>query len=170
MRLSREEIAALYREGEEGIISLIEQLQQVVADQHKQIAALSAWVKELEDQRQTNSRTSSKPPSSDGYARPPRSERQPSGKKPGGQPGHAGSALHMVDQPDEVIVHSPDVCGHCHSALGGVPAQRYTRRQVVDLPPLRLNVCAHRAEEKCCPVCAHTTQGVFPPGVTTTVQ
>jgi len=41
---------------------------------------------------------------------------------------------------------------------------------VVDLPPLRLEVSEHRAEEKVCPRCQHTTTGAFPAGVTTTVQ
>ena len=75
MMLSREEISALYAGGVEGVLALIEQLQSVVAAQQEHIAMLSARVKELEDQRQTNSRNSSKPPSSDGYSRPPRSLR-----------------------------------------------------------------------------------------------
>jgi len=88
MRLSREEIATLYAGGVEGVISLIEQLHGVLATQQEQIAALSARVKELDDQRHTTSRNSSKPPSSDGYKRPPRSLRQPSGKKAGAAGAH----------------------------------------------------------------------------------
>jgi transposase len=170
MRLSCDEITALYAEGVEGVIALIEQLQSAVAAQQEQIAVLSARVKELDDQRQTNSRNSSKPPSSDGYTRPPRSLRQRSGKKPGGQPGHVGSALQLVDHPDEVIVHSPMVCAHCQCSLADEPVQRAERRQVLDLPPLRLVVAEHRAEEKRCPVCRQTTSGTFPPEVTTLVQ
>src|SRR5436190_17466645 len=146
MMLSREEISALYAGGVEGVLALIEQLQSVVAAQQEHIAMLSARVKELEDQRQTNSRNSSKPPSSDGYSRPPRSLRQRSGKRPGGQPGHTGRTLQLVEEPDTVVVHSPAVCAHCQSPLAEVPAQQTERRQVVDVPPLRLQVCEHRAE------------------------
>src|SRR5207253_1158809 len=156
-RLSREEISALYATGVEGVIGLIEHLQSAVAAQQEQIAALSARVKELDDQRQTNSRNSSKPPSSDGYSRPPRSLRQHSGKKPGGQPGHTGRTLQMADQPDEVIVHSPAVCAHCQCSLADAPVQHSERRQVLDLPPLRLLAWEHRAEEKRCAVCGQTT-------------
>lgn len=170
MGLSREEITRLYAGGVEGVICLIEQLLAALATQQEQISALSAQVKELSDQRQTNSRNSSKPPSSDGYSRPPRSLRERSGKKPGGQPGHTGHALQLVEQPDAVVVHSPVVCAHCQSPLAEVPVRRTERRQVVDLPPLRLLVCEHRAEEKCCPVCAQTTLAAFPPEVTTLVQ
>jgi len=170
MRLTRDEITVVYAGGVEAVIGVIEQVQAVITAQQEQIAALSARVKDLEDQAKTTSRTSSKPPSSDGYQRPPRSLRQHSGKAVGGQPGHPGNALSMVEEPDRVIVHSPATCAECQAALDGVAATGYARRQVVDLPPLRLEVSEHRAEEKMCPRCRHTTTGAFPAGVTTTVQ
>jgi len=170
MTLTREEIVAVYAAGVEAVIAVIEPLQALVAAQQAQIALLSARVKALEDQARTTSRTSSKPPSSDGYRRRVRSLRQRSGKKPGGQPGHEGHALRLVDDPDQVLTHSPAVCGRCQASLAAVPATGYERRQVVDLPPLQLVVCEHRAEEKTCPVCQTPTKGAFPAGVITTVQ
>jgi len=95
MLLTREDIAAVYAGGVDAVSSVIEQLQAISVAQQEQIAVLSARVKDLEDQAKTTSRTSSKPPSSDGYRRPPRSLRQRSGKTVGGQPGHMGSALLM---------------------------------------------------------------------------
>ena len=56
----------------------------------EQLAQANARIKDLEDRLAQDSRTSSKPPSSDGLARLPRSTRRPSGKHPGGQAGHAG--------------------------------------------------------------------------------
>lgn len=170
MTLTREEMTAVYAGGVEAVIAVIEHLQAMVTAQQEQIEALSARVKELEDQAKTTSRISSKPPSSDGYQRPPRSLRQRSGKAVGGQPGHPGSALSLVAEPDRVIVHSPATCAGCQTALDGVAATGYTRRQVVDLPPLQLEVREHRAEEKMCPQCRHTTTGAFPADVTTMVQ
>ncbi len=135
MRLTRDEISAVYAGGVEAVIDVIEHLQAVVAAQQEQIAALSARVKVLEEQAKTTSRTSSKPPSSDGYQRPPRSLRQRSGKTVGGQPGQPGSALSLVAEPDRVIVHRPATWAECQAALDGVAASGYARRQVVDLPP-----------------------------------
>jgi transposase len=170
MRLTRDEIAAIYAVGEAAVSGVIEQLQAVAATQQEQIAVLRARVKELEDQAKTTSRTSSKPPSSDGYARPPRSLRQRSGKPVGGQAGHEGTALSLVAAPDRVVSHSPAVCATCQASLEAVQGDGYERRQVVDLPPLRLEVEEHRAEAKTCPQCQQVTRGEFPVAVTTTVQ
>jgi len=170
MPLTRAEISVVYAGGVDAVIAVIEQLQAVAVAQQEQIAALSARVKELEDQAKTTSRTSSKPPSSDGYRRPPRSLRQRSGKAVGGQPGHPGSALALVAEPDHVVVHRPAVCAECQGALDAVAARGYERRQVLELPPLRLTVSEHRAEEKTCSRCRHTTRGAFPADVTTTAQ
>src|SRR5437899_7413517 len=145
MTLTHETISEVYAAGEEAVVHLVEHLLAGMAEQQEQIvaqqqviAALSARVKELEDRGHTTSHNSSQPPSSDGLRRVPRSLRRRSGKKPGGQPGHVGSALHMVEEPDHVITHSPPVCAQCQASLAAVPAQGYERRQVLDLPPLRL--------------------------------
>ncbi|WP_406567977.1 DUF6444 domain-containing protein [Dactylosporangium fulvum] len=61
-----------------------------------------------------DSRTSSRPPSSDGPGKAPRrSRREVSGRPPGKQPGEAGFRLRQVDRPDRVEIHRPDTCGRC---------------------------------------------------------
>src|SRR6267142_1585524 len=63
-----------------------------------------------------------------------RSLRARSGKKVGGQPGHKGITLMQVAEPDQVIVHRPEVCAGCGTALGdsdGVPGS--VRRQIFDI-------------------------------------
>ncbi|MDF1534054.1 MAG: DUF6444 domain-containing protein, partial [Methanosarcinaceae archaeon] len=72
------------------------------------IAKLEERVKSLEEQLNKNSRNSSKPPSTDAYAtkKPtPKSRRTKNGKKVGGQKGHQGTTLKMVDNPDEIVIH-----------------------------------------------------------------
>jgi transposase len=158
---TREEIHAAYERGEEAIVTLFE----------RTMGELTARVTALEDQQAKNSRNSSKPPSSDGLNKPaPRSLRKPSGKKSGGQPGHQGKTLVAVAEPDHIQVHPVAQCGHCQAALDEVATAGHVKRQVFDLPPVRIEVTEHRAEIKQCPHCGATTQGEFPSGVTEPVQ
>lgn len=67
------------------------------------VEELRAEVADLKRQLGQNSRNSSKPPSSDSpFTKPaPKSLRRKSGRKPGGQRGHAGSTLALVDNPSK---------------------------------------------------------------------
>ncbi|AKB42832.1 Mobile element protein [Methanosarcina sp. Kolksee] len=68
-----------------------------------QIKDLTERLQVLEFRLNQNSRNSSKPPSSDYISKGkpnPKSLRKQSGKKPGGQEGHPGTTLEMVDNPD----------------------------------------------------------------------
>src|SRR5947208_14083068 len=75
----------------------------------EQLAQANARIKDLEDRLAKDSRTSSKPPSTDGLARLPRRSRRPSGKLPGVQAGHPGHTLALVDRPHDVMRHRPEV-------------------------------------------------------------
>jgi transposase len=143
-----------------------EDLEALVASQAVLIAELRAEVVELKARLAANSRNSSRPPSSDGLAKPPapRSLRRRSGRKPGGQPGHDGHHLERVERPDKVIVHVPDHCGGCGGDLSdGEPAGEEAR-QVFDLPPVRLLVTEHRCQSRRCG-CGQITTAAFPDGV-----
>ncbi len=84
--MPREDIVAVYERGVDAVVDLVEDLSARLEDQQKMIASLTARLNELEDRLAKNSRNSSKPPSSDGIAKPkPKSLRGKSGKKPGGQ-------------------------------------------------------------------------------------
>ncbi len=131
---------------------------------------LAARVKELEGQLAKNSRNSSKPPSSDTVAPKPKSLRRKSGRKPGGQVGHPGKTLLWVDGPDEVVTHKPEECERCGTSLTGVEASACERRQVTELPQMRLEVVEHPAECKECRGCGHSTTAAFPPGVESKVR
>jgi hypothetical protein len=77
-------------------------------------------------------------PSSDRFVRPPKSLRQKSGKKAGGQKGHRGHHLRQGEKPDEVLLHSVLCCERCHYDLRLQAADLPERRQVIDLPVKRL--------------------------------
>lgn len=168
--MNRDEIKALYHLGPDAVADLVEQLFSIIDLQQAQIASLTARVKELEDRLATDSHNSSKPPSSDSFAKKTKSLRKPSGKKPGGQPGHSGNTLRQVDTPDLVIIHKPPECLSCGADLGDLPASDYECRQVIDLPPMRLEVTEHRAEIKQCSGCGSSNRASFPPSVTKAVQ
>src|SRR5579871_6465131 len=74
-------------------------LREALAELQSQVADLAARVK-------TNSRNSSRPPSSDGPARPaPKSLRGKSGRKPGRPKGQPGATMELTDHPDKKVRH-----------------------------------------------------------------
>jgi transposase len=165
-----------YQRGPGAVVELVATLLSEVATH---VEMLSARVTALEEENAawraqlgSNSRNSGKPPSSDGPGvKPhPKSQRPASGRAPGGQPGHAGHTLRLVEAPDAVHVHAPAHCAACGQSLAGVPAQRSARRQVVDLPPIKVWVTEHQAQTKCCPACGRETTGAFPPEVAAPVH
>ena len=132
--------------------------------------ALKARVGELEAQVRTNSRNSSKPPSSDGLGKPaPKSLRKASGRRPGGQEGHEGTTLRQVANPDVVVRHEPPQCGGCGADLARAPVVGTTRAQVFDIPPIALHVVEHQIITRQCQ-CGTTTGGRAPAGVNAPVQ
>lgn len=162
--LSQAEIRAIYAQGEEAVVTLVEKLLAQIND-------LTERVQKLEDQAGKNSSNSGKPPSSDGLKKPQtKSLRQASGKASGGQPGHVGETLKMVSEPDYVEVHAVESCPHCQMDLSEIESARYRVRQVFDLPPVTIEVTEHRAEIKACPVCCKPVEASFPAAVTQPVQ
>jgi len=153
-----------YHQGAEAVVKVFQELSEV-------IVTLMMRVVELEDQLAKNSSNSGKPPSSDGYEKPaPKSRRKRSGKKSGGQVGHPGHTLGMVAQPDKIEPHVVNCCAHCQTSLEKEKAVKIERRQVFDLPEVRLEVTEHQAEVKMCPKCQQTTTGSFPPEVSQPTQ
>ena len=160
--LSREKILAIYEEGPEAVCAII-------ILQAARIAELVERVKSLEDQINKNSRNSSKPPSTDTF-RKPKGLRKQSGKSVGGQEGHKGHTLKMVDFPDQVVVHPVTECKLCGRSLIDTTATNYDRRQVFDLPPIKVEVTEHRVESKTCPNCSCFNKATFPNDVQYPVQ
>jgi len=127
-------------------------------------------ITELEARLKQTSRNSSKPPSSEGLGKPaPRSLRKKSGRTPGGQDGHEGRTLAQVARPDREVRHDPARCGGCGAGLPGRPVTGVERRQVFDLPPVKVTVTEHQLIEREC-ACGHRTKGAAPAGAEAPVQ
>ena len=147
-----------------------------------QLEALEAELEKLRRDMGRNSGNSAKPPSSDTLAerakqaeeRLSRAERrrrarekakkyfQERGRRrPGKQPGAAGSALAKVVVPDYTVAHRPERCWRCGDALEDAPVTATEARQVFDLPTRRLEVTEHQAQSRRCS-CGATTKAEFP--------
>lgn len=131
-------------------------------------AALEARIADLEERLGRNPRNSSMPPAAEGFSKPPapsRAERRAAKRKPGKQPGTEGKHLARVACPDEVVDHAPAACESCGADLADAQVVGTERRQVFDLPEIRLRVTEHVVERRRC-VCGCATKAVFPPAAT----
>jgi transposase len=163
LSISKDEIVACYAQGEEAVIVLVESL---VA----RINALETRIEVLENQKSKDSKNSSKPPSADGFAKRTKSLRTKSGRKSGGQKDHPGSTLEWCEEVDEVFIHPVVECKSCGTSLEKVEVLNLRCSQVHELPPIKLVVHEHQAEEKCCPNCGVLNQGKLPAFVNSLVQ
>jgi transposase len=145
-------------------------LREQLAEALEQLSQALGRIQELEGQLAKDSHNSSKPPSSDGPGRKRRRHRPRSEKPTGGQLGHTGHTLMQVASPDEVLHHRPAVCKHCQQPLDGIAGELKERRQVHDLPEIRLMVREHQVEEVWCPRCGQASRGSFPAGVEAPAQ
>ena len=128
------------------------ELRETVSELRSVVEALRAEVAELKRQLGQHSRNSSRPPSSDSpFTKPaPKSLRGKSGRKPGGHPGHPGSTLALVDNPNERERHEPGPCTGCGADLANGPEVGMERRQVFDLPPMTVRVVEHQLIARRC--------------------
>lgn len=154
----------------EQLVELVAAQAVVIAEQSVEIERLRAEVADLRRQLGQNSRNSSKPPSSDGLGKPaPKSLRGKSGRRPGGQHGHRGQTLEQVADPDEIVRHEPHACAGCGADLAGAVEAGVERRQVFDIPPVRLRVTEHQLVARRCR-CGTTTCPSAPAQVNAPVQ
>ena len=68
----------------------------------------------------------------------------------------------MVQEPDGIVKHRPQQCTDCHQSLEGVTGEVVERRQVYDLPPMRLVVSEHQIEQVTCVHCQQVSRASFP--------
>lgn len=156
----------------EELQKLVEELRQqnvvqaeTIAHQQAEIEALMVRIEELLIQVGKNSNNSSKPPSSDGYAKENRAARRREERYRGKQKGAPGNFLVQVDDPDEIVTHRPPLCVSCGADLSDTEVIWEERRQPFDLPDIRPHVTEHRSLRCQCTECGAMNKGDFPVGV-----
>ena len=108
------------------------------------ISTLKLENTELKARLNQNSNNSHKPPSSDGLQKKPGLPSN-SIKKTGGQFGHQGKTLKMVETPDQIIVHHIESCPCCQKVFSASDVeQTIQKRQVFDIPEPKLEVTEHQ--------------------------
>jgi transposase len=137
----------------------------------------SSWVKKIEDltkenaelknrlkkyETPKNSNNSSVPPSKDENRPKRKSLREKTDRKPGGQKGRQGKTLQMVETPDKTVEHFPNYCNCCGNDISDNTSEFLGKRQVFDIPEIKLKVTEHQIFKKVC-TCGHETKSVFPP-------
>jgi transposase len=177
--MDRSEAEAIYQSGREYCVGVILELAGAVERLGARCEQLEERIRRLEENARQDSRTSSRPPSSDApktrqqrraEARAKAKELLGKGRKAGGQPGHRGSGreLKPEDQVDEVVDHYPEACGGCGREFSSDkrrPSRRFGRHQVADLPPISVILTEHRTHRLRCPACRAKTIARLPAGI-----
>lgn len=135
-------------------------------------ANLKAENEILKARLSNNSSNSNKPPSTDQYERKskPKSEREKTGKKTGGQPCHQGKTLQQTDNPDLIKNYNVGACISCQHDLSDVHITGYVKQQECDIPPINSVITEHRMAIKVCPKCKSLNRAVGPKHLTQPIQ
>lgn len=130
------------------------------------IRLLLAKIAELEARLNKTPRNSSLPPSTQHPHAKPAPPAKPSGRKPGGQPGHdkAERALVPPERVDETFVLKPRHCRRCGERLNGVDAEPL-RHQVWELPEIQPHITEYQRHRLTCACCGTSTCAELPAGV-----
>jgi transposase len=145
-----------------------EALKQTILDLQAQVKALQEENHLLRNGRKSN--TSSTPPSHDFGRNKKTSLREPSTRKPGGQPGHEGTALLMKEIADEVVEYRPDYCHHCGEGLAIAEATLVARKQEIELPPIIPVFVEHQSYSCTCKKCSTVTISELPERLKANIQ
>jgi len=132
-----------------------------IAELEARILALEGQLRDLTDQLKPP------PPPRTATAQPPAPAKKPTGKKPGGQPGHPPYLkIHVPPERVNVVVpFIPDRCRNCRAPLSraaGPDDPAPTRHQVAELPAVAAQITEYQGHYRTCPCCGEVTHAPIP--------
>lgn len=155
--MTEEEARNIYHQGEEAVVA--------------KFMEFDARLKRLEEIIGMNSTNSSKPPSTDNkLTKTKKPSTSNSKKKRGAQVGHKGKSLKMVATPDKIEVLLPTSCSCCDSSLKNINSSKYEKRQLFDLPDVKMQITEYQAHSLKCKKCYTLNKAEFPDNINATTQ
>lgn len=140
-----DQVLKAFQKGIDSILEVVHSLSNEIDSLHSEMSllrkendAIHVKIAELEARLNKNSKNSSKPPSSDGYSKPPvnktNNSRASSGKSTGGQDNHIGHTIAFSEEPTKVVkIGCPTdtcTCGCCLNEVNPT----IQKREVFDIP------------------------------------
>jgi transposase len=133
----------------------------------QRVAELEALARDLTARLGINSSNSSVPPSANPLDAPKPVVKKPTGRKPGGQPGHPPHLKQLLppERVKQFIPFIPLRCGKCQTPL---PAEASphdpapNRFQVAELPPIQAEITEYQGHARTCPCCGEVTWAAIP--------
>jgi transposase len=141
-----------------------------IAELERRVAELEALVRELQARLGTNATNSSVPPSANPLDAPKAVQKKPTGRKPGGQPGHPPHLKQLLppERVKETIPFVPERCSKCQAPLpaqAGADDPAPTRHQVAELPSLLAEITEYQGHARTCPCCGEVTRASIPEAI-----
>ena len=125
------------------------------------VVTLRQHLEVLEARVSQDSRTSQRPPSADSpYQKPRKASTSSAPRKAGGQPGHPGHRQRLLAPTDtRIVMPPPCACGQTVWEM----TRPYHTHQVIELPPLAMEVTHLVLQQAWCRQCAQWTKAQVPP-------
>jgi transposase len=142
----------------------------LIAELQRQLRDLAAKVRDLEQRLGQNAGNSSLPPSANPPAAPKPVRKTPTGRRAGGQRGHAPFVRVRLpaERVAQVVHHRPTHCRRCLHPLPAEPGPHDpppTWHQVAELPAIAAVVTEHQGHTRTCPHCGTRTHAPIPAAV-----
>ena len=150
-----------------------EQLVAIILEQQRVIEQLTQAVNRLQGNRNQDSQTSSKPPSTDLLLKPEKAKalQQPETvtenpkRKPGGQPGHSGKTRKGFGRVDRLEILRPQVCPHCGSQEFDYQPVAVQMQQVAQLLEHPIEIVEYQRHSCPCANCGEVQIAAWPQSI-----